>query len=833
MAAEQQLSVDVKGMHCASCSSRIEKVVGGMEGVDSASVNLAAETLALQYDEDEVAYEEIADRVKELGFELVRRAQQPEGELQVRISGMHCASCSARIEKVVGELEGVDSAAVNLATETGVFTYDSAVCTPRQIKETIASLGFTAETVASGLQEHEKKDQQNRENLQGMKRSLIAECLLVIPLMVLSMGEMVGLQLPDAIVPHLHPLRFALLQLAFTLPIMWFGRNFYIIGIPSLLRRSPNMDSLIAMGTGAAFIYSLWNVGEISLGIDAVARAKDLYFESVGVLITLVSLGKYMEARSKYHTSDAIRQMMNLAPQTAILLDEDEQKTIQASEIEVGDTLLVKPGASIPTDGKVTKGESSVDESLMTGESMPVVKKSGDKVYGGTVNSSNTLHIVAEQTGENTMLAAIIRMVQEAQGSKAPIARIADTVSYYFVPAVIVVALLTGISWLAFSDVGFSQSLRFFIAVMVIACPCAMGLATPISIMVGTGRGAQVGILVKNGETLEKLEKVDTIIFDKTGTITRGKPEVVDFECAVQDGTGKIDKNEILRLAGAAEQSSEHALAEAIVEYVRKNDIKLVQPDDFQPFPGKGIEARVGEQRIAIGNSEFCAERKIAIERFTTTAEKLSAQGKTVLYVAVDETCRAIFAIADTLKEEAVDVIADLQRQGGKVVMLTGDNRQTAGAIAEKAGIDQVFAEVMPDKKAYIVKEFQDKGQCVAMVGDGINDAPALAQADVGIAMGTGIDIAIESGDVVLMKGNLDGVGTALQLSRAVMNNIRQNLFWAFGYNVLGIPVAAGLLFIFGGPTLSPMFAGGAMALSSVSVVTNALRLRKFSGSTR
>lgn len=823
MTPDKHLSVDVKGMHCASCSSRIERVVGDMEGVGEASVNLAAETMKLEYDSSVVDYEDIAEQVKNLGFELSRKAEKTSGELQLEIGGMHCASCSSRIEKVVGDMPGVTLANINLVSEEGRFVFDEEICNPRDIKKAITSLGFTVRDKGDRVQEYEEKERENKKNLERMRHGLILEFVLVIPLLILSMGEMVGLSLPQAIAPHSSPLNYGVAQLLLTLPIMWLGRSFYLIGIPALLRKSPNMDSLIALGTGAAFIYSLWNVVEIAMGIDPMTRAMDLYFETVGVLIALVSLGKYMESRSKLHTSDAIRQMMNLTPKTAVLLDGDEQVVVQVSEIEAGDILLVKPGGSIPTDGKVVKGETTVDQSLMTGESMPVFKTLDDKVFGGTVNTGNTIRMVAEQTGDNTLLAGIIRMVREAQGSKAPIARIADKVSYYFVPVVMVISLLTGLSWYFLGDAGFSQSLRFFIAVMVIACPCAMGLATPISIMVGTGRAAQLGILVKNGETLEKMEKVNSIIFDKTGTITSGRPELVNFEYSPS-----FSSETILQYAASAERSSEHPLAEAIVLYAKNKKITVTEPDEFTPYPGKGITAEFGGEKIRIGNREFCEQFSISTQEFEEKAAEYSDEGKTVLFMAINETCCAIFAIADTIKPEVPDAIAALKKKGIEVAMMTGDNEKTAQAIAAKAGITTVFAEVLPDKKAETTRDFQSRGFCVAMVGDGVNDAPALAQADVGIAMGTGIDIAIESGDVVLMKGNLDGVLMALQLSREVMKNIRQNLFWAFGYNVLGIPVAAGLLYVFGGPALNPMFAGAAMALSSVSVVTNALRLRLF-----
>ena len=824
MATAHKLHIDVKGMHCASCSARIERVVGSMDGVKQAEVNLATESMKLQYDGGVVDYNTIESRVKELGFALVPREKPELARLEVSISGMHCASCSARIEKVIGEMVGVSLAEVNLASETGNFAFNPEYCTSRRIKEKITSLGFTPKTHEGGVSEYDRREQETIVNLGLMKRRLMAKFIFVIPLFIISMGEMVGLKLPGIIAPQYNPLNFALTQLFLTLPIMWFGRSFYLVGFPSLIRRSPNMDSLIAVGTGAAFVYSLWNVFEIYMGVAPMARAMDLYFESVGVLITMVSLGKYLENRSKYHTSDAIRKMMDLSPKTAVLLDGDEQKTIEAAEIEVGDKLLVKPGWSIPTDGSVVRGASSVDESLMTGESMPVTKRKGDRVYGGTVNGSNTITMVAEQTGEHTVLAGIIRMVREAQGSKAPIARIVDRVSFYFVPAVMVFALATGLSWYFLSDVGFSQSLRFFIAVLVIACPCAMGLATPISIMVGTGRGAQLGILVKNGESLEKLENVNAFIFDKTGTITSGKPEVVHFE-----HLPNFDREEILYLVASAEQSSEHPLAEAIVSYAKKLNLPVSQPDSFIAHTGKGIEAKVKGKVVHVGNRDFALAQAADLDEFSARAEKYGDEGQTVLYIVIEGECCGFLAIADTIKAEAPNVIAQLQRLGKEVAMITGDNDKTANAIGAKTGIRRTYAEILPDKKAEIAKELQGKNHCVAMVGDGVNDAPALAQADVGIAMGTGRDIAIESGDVVLMGGNLNGVVDAFRLSKAVMKNIRQNLFWAFGYNVLGIPVAAGLLFIFGGPTLSPMLAGTAMALSSVSVVTNALRLRKFS----
>ncbi len=821
---EKQIIVDVKGMHCAACSSRIERVVSKMGGVEKAFVNLAAETLDITYKESETNLDSISKTVAEMGFELVKRNQNIAGELNLKLIGMHCAACSSRIERVVGGLLGVSSASVNLAAETGRFVFDKQKTSSRKIKKTIADLGFESEKLTSQASDFEKKEKEISQNLKRMKQRLVVEFILVIPLLVISMGEMVGLKLPDLIAPHTSPENFALTQLFLTLPIMWFGRNFYLNGIPALFRKVPNMDSLIAIGTGAAFIYSVWTLAEILIGIEPHMKAMDLYFESVGVLITLVSLGKYMETRSKSRTSDAIRRLMQLTPKSAVLLDGNEQKEIDVEEIEENDILLIKPGERVAVDGEIIKGESVIDESMMTGESIPVFKQKGEMLYGGTLNSSNALHLKALQTGENTMLARIIKMVQEAQGSKANIARIADSVSLYFVPIVIVIAILTGLSWYFLSDVGFPQSLRFFIAVMVIACPCAMGLATPISIMVGTGRGAQLGILIKNGETLEKSEEITTIVFDKTGTITSGKPDVTDF----YNYSKLFNNDQILQLICSAEQSSEHPLGEAVVRFAEKSNIALSQPDSFIPFPGKGLMAMIDNVTVSIGNTELMDSHSIEWQDYAKELIRLSEEGKTVLLFAIDHIFSGVIAIADTIKPEVTSVIDEFNKKGVDVVMLTGDNKITADAIAREAGIKKVIAQVLPDGKANIIKNYQKTGQKVAMVGDGINDAPALAQADVGIAMGTGIDIAIESGDMVIMKGNLDGVLTALELSRAVMRNIRQNLFWAFGYNVVGIPVAAGLLFIFGGPTLNPMIAGAAMAMSSVSVVSNALRLRYF-----
>jgi P-type Cu+ transporter len=815
-------------MHCAACSSRIERVLSLEPGIRKAVVNLATESLDVEWDANQHNLDRIAAKIGEIGFELVQPME--EIELQLDIKGMTCASCAARIERVLAKTEGVFRAEINLAAETGLIRFDPEVISQRRLRRIIHDLGFeTTAAMSPGAVAVVRQQEEMAARLAAMKLRLIPTFMFAGLLFLIAMGEMAGLPLPVFISPHHHPLNYALIQLLLVLPVMWNGRNFYLVGIPNLWRRRPNMDSLIAVGTGAAFVYSTWNTVEISLGIDSMARAMDLYFESAAVIIALVSLGRFLELRSKSHTSDAIRQLMELAPEEATLLRGEEQVQIPVEEIETGDLLLVRPGEKIPVDGVVTGGYSSVDESMLTGESLPVAKGEGDKVVGATLNKNGVLRVRTERVGQDTTLARIIRLVREAQGSKAPIANLADRLSLYFVPTVMVIATVAGLSWYFIGLAEFPFSLRIFIAVLVIACPCATGLATPTSLMVGTGRGAQMGVLIKSGEALEMAQKVDALIFDKTGTLTYGHPALTDFKLI--DANGATEE-EIMTLVASAENASEHPLAEAIVKAAAERGLTLVTPDSFEALTGRGIRARVNGRELLLGNRELMAEEKVesmAPEAVDATVSVYADAGKTALYLAVDGHLVALLAIADEIKPEAVKVVAALQKRGIEVYMLTGDNDRTARAIARQAGISQVFAQVLPDHKVEKVIELQREGKRVAMVGDGINDAPALAKADVGIAMGTGIDVAIESGDIVLMRGELDGVLNALSLSRATMRNIKQNLFWAFAYNIIGIPVAAGLLYIFGGPTLNPMIAGGAMALSSVSVVSNALRLRYYS----
>lgn len=750
--------------------------------------------------------------------------------IQARIKGMHCAACSGRIERVVGGMDGVDAVSVNLAAETMDLVYAPDTIATDDIGERIKELGFEAIFQAAADNPFEEQRREAEERLAAQKKELIPAFLFALPLLILSMGHMWGMPLPAFLDPTLKPLNFALAQLFLTLPVVWSGRNFYTQGFPALLRGGPNMDSLVAMGTGAAFLYSLWNTIAIATGDlhSGTMLAMDLYYESAAVLIAMISLGKYFEAHSKIKTSDAIKALMELTPDTATLMRDGEQVVIPLDEVKTGDSLLVKPGERIPVDAVVTDGQSSVDESMLTGEPMPVGKNAGDHVAGGTLNTHGALTVTVERVGQDTTLARIIRLVQEAQGSKAPIANLADTISFYFVPAVMAIALLAGLAWYL-SGAGFPFSLRIFVAVMVIACPCAMGLATPVSIMVGTGRGAQLGVLIKSGRALQEAGDLDTVVFDKTGTLTHGRPEVADITMI----RGTMARTEAIYMAAAAESVSEHPLAQAIVRRAKQSNLEPPQPDVFEAFPGKGIKATIGYREVIMGNWEFMQENGLDFGEDSLGEQAVphyESQGATVVYFASENKLNALFAIADEMRDETPEVVATLKARGLTPIMLTGDNPNNARVVADQAGIETVIAGVMPDSKAKEISRLQAEGRKVAMIGDGINDAPALAQADIGIAMGSGIDVAVESGDVVLMKSDLNALTSALDLSKATMSNIKQNLFWAFAFNTIGIPVAAGLLHIFGGPTLNPMIAGTAMAMSSVTVVTNALRLRFFKG---
>ena len=671
--------------------------------------------------------------------------------------------------------------------------------------------------------DEEKLAQEKQAAIKQMWRRFVLSFVFTAPLLYLSMGHMVGLPLPGFLHPSTSPIAFVTAQLVLTLPVLYFGRSFYLNGFKMLFKGHPNMDSLVALGTSAAFIYSL--VGTFAVYQGQVEFAMHLYYESAAVILTLITLGKTFEAISKGKTSEAIKELLALAPKKAVVLKDGKEKLVDIAQVAVGDVILVKPGERIPVDGVITEGRSTVDESMLTGESMPVEKQVGDTVIGASINKTGSFQFTATKVGEDTTLSQIVQLVEEAQGTKAPIAKLADQVSAIFVPVVMSLAILAGLAWLIFGHSGLVFALTIMISVLVIACPCALGLATPTAIMVGTGKGAQLGVLFKNGEALETAQEIQTIVLDKTGTITKGQPEVRDIQTFANFTT-----EEMLYLAASVEKRSEHPLAQAILQAAKEAQITLGQAFEVHTVTGQGIQAKVDEKQVLLGNEKLMQSFDIEIEAVQAQVAQLSSQGNTVMYVASQGELIGLIAVSDPVKTSSPQAIQALQKMGLEVVMLTGDNEQTAQAIAKQAGITQVISQVLPDQKSQVIQELQAQGKKVAMVGDGINDAPALAQANVGIAIGTGTDIAIESADIVLMRGDLNGVVSALRLSKATMRNIKENLFWAFAYNVLGIPVAMGLLHLFGGPLLNPMLAGAAMSFSSVSVLLNALRLKRFKG---
>ena len=755
--------------------------------------------------------------------------------LRFRIDGMACGACSARSQKALCKMEDIDSASVSLADGTAqVRPAEGALdkgldAFVREVTERVDRLGFKASYIPPDVDEHdlwENEQKKTRDDLAVRRRHLVTEFIFAVPLVVVAMGSHWGLPLPSWLSPHESPLIFALFQLLLTLPIIWSGRDFYRHGIPLLLRGAPNMDSLVAMGTGAALLYSLWSTVEIAAAVSpeqAHQAVMGLYYESAGMLIALISLGKYMEAVSRTRTSEAIRGLMELTPEKVErMMPDGSVKELSVSSVMPGDRLLIKPGSRIPVDGVVAEGSSSLDMSSLTGESMPVDVAAGDEVNAGTLNISGSFVMEARRVGSDTALARIIHLVREAQGSKAPIAGLADRISLYFVPAVIAVATAAGLAWLFLGDLPFGEALRVFVAVLVVACPCALGLATPMSIMVATGRGAQLGVLMKNGTALEASGHLDTIVFDKTGTLTEGSPRMVSLRA---EG---MDENEALTLAASLEAVSEHPLALAVTKEAGERGLAARPVEGFLAVGGAGVTGRVDGRELFLGNEKLLSEHGVILsdeqKKFVTG---LADDGQTPLLLAAEGRLLAVMGVADPLRGETPGVIRELRAMGCRVMMLSGDNERTARAVAARAGIDDVVAGVRPDGKEQVISRLQSEGRRVGMVGDGINDAPALARADVGMAMGSGIDVAMEAGDVVLLRG-LPGVKTALGLGRATLANIRLSLFWAFGYNVLLVPVAAGVLLLFGGPAMSPMLAGAAMSLSSVSVVLNALRLRSF-----
>lgn len=740
---------------------------------------------------------------------------------EYKLSGMTCASCAMTVEMAVKDLETVEDVNVNLATERLSLVpkegFDS-----QQVLDAVAEAGYQAEEKGKDRPSDVNEEAAIKaQELRKKKQELLILWVTTLPLLYISMGSMVGLPLPSFLDHMAHPLVFVLSQLVLTLPAVWIGRGFYQRGFRNLIKKHPNMDSLIAVGTSAAFFYSLYSVSQVFLGYHPFVH--QLYFESVAVIITLILLGKYLESSAKGRTSQAIQSLLELVPSQATVIRYGEAVTIDTEDIRVGDIIRIKPGERMPVDGLVTNGQTFVDESMMTGESVPIEKKVGDTITSATINQNGSIDYQATRVGSDTTLAQIVRLVEEAQGSKAPIAALADKISLYFVPIVLSLATLSALGWYFLAGESLSFSLSIFIAVLVIACPCALGLATPTAIMVGTGKGAENGILIKSGQALEAAYQLDTIVLDKTGTITVGKPSLTDLL-----SLGDLNRPDLLRLIASAEQHSEHPLAQAILEAAKEEGLDLLPVSHFEAMVGRGLSAQVEDKRLLIGNESLMKENNIDSSAFQEQLLELSQKGKTAMFVAIDGQLAGILAVADEMKSSSLKAVQELQSMGLEVIMLTGDREETAKAIAQKAGIQKVIAGVLPDGKATAIKGLQEAGKKLAMVGDGINDAPALVQADVGIAIGSGADVAIESADIVLMHSDLQDVVKAIKLSQATIRNIKENLFWAFAYNTLGIPIAMGLLHLFGGPLLNPMLAGLAMSLSSVSVVVNALRLGRF-----
>ena len=741
---------------------------------------------------------------------------------QIAVTGMTCAACSAHVEKAVSRLSGVQSAPVNLMLGSMTVTYDEKAVTEGDIIAAVKAAGYGASPASQTDQGQLRRDQDAA--LRRRKKHLIWSVVFLVPLFYLSMGHMMGLPLPQVL--HAHPLLLACLQLALVIPILILNRNYFTVGFSRLVKLSPNMDSLVAVGAAAGLVYSLIEMGLLAAG--QVSGMPDLYFESAGMILTLVTVGKYLEERSRGKTTGAISALLALAPESAVVRRQGQELTIPTEEIVAGDTVIVRQGGRIPVDGVITDGHAAVDESAITGESLPVEKVPGDAVTSATVTSSGYLELRATRVGGDTTLSQIIRLMEEAASSKAPISRLADRISGIFVPTVMAISLTAALLWAFVGGMDVRFCLSIAIAVLVISCPCALGLATPVAIMVGTGQAAQQGILIKSAESLELLHKVQTVVLDKTGTVTMGQPRVTDILCAPG-----VTEEELLCVAASAEKPSEHPLAHAIVEESQARHIPLCPVSGFRSVPGGGIQATLSGEAVLAGNAGYLAQNGVSLAAMEADAHRLAEDGKTPLFFAESGRLLGCVAVADVVKPDSAKAIAALRRMGRRVVLLTGDNQRTANAIARQIGVDQVIAQVLPQDKAKCVAQLQQQGQRVAMVGDGVNDAPALAQADVGLAIGAGTDIAIESADVVLMKSSLLDIPAAMDLSRAVLRNIKQNLFWAFFYNSVGIPVAAGVLYPALGLLLNPMIAAACMSLSSVCVVSNALRLRLWKPKTK
>jgi Cu+-exporting ATPase len=826
---KEKAMLKIGGMSCAACAQKIEKNLNKKKGVMKAAVNFASETAMVSYDSGITGVEDLEEVIKETGYEVIKVSE--EKTVEFKVIGMGSDHCAGVVKKAVERLEGVKDVETNFPNSYARISYDENKLTTRQIIRAITAAGYKPELIEAGEDAADIEKEAREKEIRTLKKKFVWAAIFALPIFYVAMADVISTSLlPGFLSPEHFPARFALSQVFLSIPVVIAGWNFYRIGFPNLLKGSPNMDSLIAMGTSAAYLYSFYAAGLVFLGKDPEGKyVMSLYFETAAVIIALILFGKLLEALTKGKTSEAIKKLMGLAPKTAIIEVDGNEEEVPISEVQSGDVVIVKPGEKIPVDGEVIEGRTSVDESMLTGESIPVEKNPGSEVTGATLNKNGSIKFRAEKVGKDTALAQIIRLVEEAQGSKAPIARLADIVAGYFTWGVICIAILTAIVWfLAGSVFGVSLAggtflftLTVVIAVLIIACPCALGLATPTSIMVGTGKGAEKGILIKDAEALENFRKIDFVIFDKTGTLTEGKPRVTDV-LAFNDHT----EDEVLTLAASGEKKSEHPLAEAIVNEADERNLELLEVTDFGAIPGHGIEISQNGSKVYLGNRKLMADRKIELKIAQDEDIRLANEGKTPMFIAKDKTLIGIIAVADVLKENSEKAIKQLHELGIKVAMITGDNKRTAKAIAKTVGIDRVLAEVLPEDKSMEVKKLQAEGYNVAMVGDGINDAPALTQSNVGVAIGAGTDVAMESAKIVLMKSDILDVVKAYKLSSSTLRNIKQNLFWAFAYNSTGIPIAAGVLYPFFGFLLSPVIAAAAMAFSSISVVSNALRLK-------
>ncbi len=815
----EKIFISISGMHCASCVTSIESVLKSFKGVKDAKVNFASEKATVEYDPAIADIAAIEKVIENTGYTVIKpKATAGENTLKLKVVGMDNPHCVGTVGGSVASLPGIISKDLRV-NEKAIIKYNSSKVSIQKIKDVIKEAGYTPIEEEEVTVDVEKEARQK--DIRNLRNRLIGAATLSSPLLYYMLAMLFGLPLPLFMIQNAATIQFLL-----TTPIMFIGSIFFTRGIISLVKtRTANMDTLVSIGVGSAYLYSLFVTVSIWLGSTAYGMA-NLYYEVAGFLLTFILLGKYFEAIAKGRTSEAIKKLMGLQAKTAIVVRDGNEIELKIEDVNVGDIIVVKPGGKVPVDGTVTDGHSSVDESMVTGESIPVEKKAGDKVIGATINKTGAFKFKAEKIGKDTFLAQVVRLVEEAQGSKAPVEELADKISAVFVPAVVIIAVLAFAIWMLTGQ-SFIFSLTVFIAVLIIACPCALGLATPTAVMVGTGLGAEHGILIKSAEALQRASQLETIVFDKTGTLTKGEPEVTDIILNPRSEIRNPNK-ELLLYAAVAEKRSEHPLAEAIVKKARAESVEVPEPESFNSISGKGVEAKLRGETILLGNRKLLQEKNVSFAQQEKKINELESQGKTVMLVAKNNSLLGLIAVADTLKEYSKEAVAELQRMGREVVMITGDNKRTGEAIAKQVGIDRVLAEVLPQDKAENIKKLQAEGKKVAMVGDGINDAPALAQADIGIAIGTGTDVAIETGEIVLVKDDLRDVVTAIDLSAYSMRKIKQNLFWAFLYNSLGIPIAAGILYPFTGFLLSPIIAGAAMAFSSVSVVSNSLLMKRF-----